>query len=79
MSELPRNSMKRLIKGGSSNMNVSNPAADLLGKILTEEGLDLAKEALRYTNNSVRQVLQGKDVKSAAARRKESRKRWKKR
>jgi len=69
--------MKRLIKGDNSNMNVSNPAAGLLGKILTEEGLDLAKEALRYTENSLRQVLKARDIESAAARRQESRKKWK--
>jgi len=63
---LPLAAMERVLKKGSPDIRVSDPAKEALREILEEHGVKLAKAAAEAAIHAGRKTIKAEDVKFAA-------------
>ena len=66
---LPLAAMERILKKGSSDIRVSDPAKDELRILLEEHGEHLARTAAKFALHAGRKTIKAEDVKLAAKNR----------
>ncbi|MGV8086261.1 MAG: histone family protein [Candidatus Woesearchaeota archaeon] len=66
---LPLAAMEKILKKGSSDIRVSDPAKEELRIYLEEKGMDLAKAAAELSIHAGRKTIKAEDVKFAAKNR----------
>ncbi len=67
---LPLAAMEKILKKGSSDIRVSEPAKEELRLYLEEKGLELAKAAAELSIHAGRKTIKAEDVKFAAKNKK---------
>jgi histone H3/H4 len=63
---LPLAAMERILKKGSPDIRVSDPAKEALREYLEEKGVELAKIAAEFSMHAGRKTIKAEDVKLAA-------------
>jgi len=63
---LPLAAMERILKKGSEDIRVSDPAKEALREYLEEKGIELAKVSAEYAAHAGRKTIKAEDVKLAA-------------
>jgi len=63
---LPLAAMEKILKKGSSDIRVSDPAKEALREYLEEKGIELAKAAAELSVHAGRKTIKAEDVKFAA-------------
>jgi histone H3/H4 len=63
---LPLAAMERILKKGSQDIRVSDPAKEALREYLEEKGVELAKISAEYAAHAGRKTIKAEDVKLAA-------------
>lgn len=62
---LPLAAMEKILKKGSSDIRVSDPAKEELRLYLEEKGIELAKAAAELSIHAGRKTIKAEDVKFA--------------
>ena len=63
---LPLAAMERILKKGSADIRVSEPAKEALRNYLEEKGIELAKVAAEFSVHAGRKTIKAEDVRLAA-------------
>ena len=63
---LPLAAMERILKKGSQDIRVSDPAKEALREYLEEKGVELSKLAADLAEHAGRKTIKAEDVKLAA-------------
>jgi histone H3/H4 len=66
---LPLAAMERILKKGSADIRVSDPAKEALREYLEEQGVELAKVAAEFSVHAGRKTIKAEDVRLAAKKR----------
>ena len=65
---MPLAAMERILKKGSPDIRVSEPAKEALREYLEERGVELAKVAAEFSLHAGRKTIKAEDVRLAAKR-----------
>jgi len=63
---LPLAAMEKILKKGSADIRVSEPAKEVLREYLEEKGVELAKVAAEFSVHAGRKTIKAEDVRLAA-------------
>jgi DNA-binding protein len=63
---LPLAAMEKILKKGSPDIRVSDPAKEALREYLEEKGVELAKVAAEFSAHAGRKTIKAEDVRLAA-------------
>jgi histone H3/H4 len=63
---LPLAAMEKILKKGSADIRVSEPAKEVLREYLEEKGIELAKVAAEFSVHAGRKTIKAEDVRLAA-------------
>jgi histone H3/H4 len=66
---LPLAAMEIILKKGSPDIRVSEPAKEVLRECLEEKGIELAKIAAEFSVHAGRKTIKAEDVRLAAKKR----------
>ena len=66
---LPLAAMERILKKGSPDIRVSDPAKEALREYLEEKGIELAKIAAEFSVHAGRKTIKAEYVRLAAKKR----------